>query len=115
MAAFTIAKMSPTFLAMAAVAAFLLHRIYWELTTGARRRRVIRENGCEPGYKYPHEGLGGKLLGLDTMGEMIQSAKQGRMHEASRLRNFQDGVKTIRVQSLREESTWHFHLPQSLH
>ena len=103
MAAFTIPEVSPAFLAVGAIAVFLLHRIYWELTTGANRRRIVRQNGCEPAFKYPHKGIGGKLLGLDVMGEMIKSAKQGRMQESSRLRNWKDGRKTIQVQNLRRE------------
>ncbi len=89
---------------IALVALFALHRISYELTTGARRRRMIRENGCEPVSQYPHKGLGGKLLGLDVIKDMIQSGKEGRMHEATRARNFSNGRKTVKVKVLRTRS-----------
>lgn len=67
---------------------------------------MIRENGCEPVYQYPHKGIGGKLLGLDVIKEMVKSGKEGRMHEATRLRNFSDGRKTLKVKVLRQRCTW---------
>jgi hypothetical protein len=104
MAAFSIANVSPTALALFAVVLLVVRRLFWEMTVGARRRRLIREHGCEPMYRYPHKGIGGKLLGLDTMKEVISSAKEGRMNEANRLRNWQDGRTNLRIQSLRKES-----------
>ncbi|KAK5308561.1 hypothetical protein LTR99_001537 [Exophiala xenobiotica] len=86
---------------IALVALFALNRIYYELTTGARRRRMIRENGCEPVCQYPHKGIGGKLLGLDVIRAMVQSVKEGRMHEATRARNFSNGRNTVKVKVLR--------------
>ncbi|KAK5458074.1 hypothetical protein LTS15_004153 [Exophiala xenobiotica] len=86
---------------IALVTLFALNRIYYELTTGARRRRMIRENGCEPVCQYPHKGIGGKLLGLDVIKAMVQSVKEGRMHEATRARNFSNGRNTVKVKVLR--------------
>ncbi|KAI1626903.1 cytochrome P450 [Exophiala viscosa] len=86
---------------VASVAVFALYKIYYELTTGARRRRMIRENGCQEVYAFPHKGIGGYLLGLDVIKEMIQSGKDGRMHEATRLRNFSNGRNTIRLKLMR--------------
>ncbi|KAK6373919.1 hypothetical protein LTS17_007889 [Exophiala oligosperma] len=102
MAVLSVPNISLPVLIIAFVALFALHRIYFELTTGARRRRMIRENGCEPVYQYPHKGIGGKLLGLDVIKEMVKSGKEGRMHEATRLRNFSDGRKTLKVKVLRQ-------------
>lgn len=95
----------PVPLAVGAVVALLvLHRLYYEMTTGARRRRMIRENGCEDVYVYPHRGIGGRLFGLDVIKEMVASGKEGRLHEASRLRNFSNGRKTLKFKILRQRS-----------
>ncbi len=97
---------SLSLLVTALVALFALHRIYYEMTTGRRRRRMIRDNGCEEVWSYPHKGIGGKLLGLDVIREMIKSGKEGRLHEANRLRNFSGGRKTLTVKILRNRSKW---------
>jgi len=102
MAVFPVPDVSPPVVIVALVALFALVRIYHEMTTGARRRRMIRENGCEPVYHYPHKGVGGKLLGLDVIKEMVNSVKEGRMHETTRLRNFSNGRKTLKVKILRQ-------------
>lgn len=66
----------------------IVKRIYWELTIGANRRRLIKENGCEPVKEYPHEGILGKLFGFDTMKQNIAAAKRGDFLETARKRNF---------------------------
>lgn len=81
---------------LALVAVYALHRLYYEMTTGARRRRLIRDNGCEDVYLYPHKGIMGKLYGVDVIREMVRSGKEGRMHEASRIRNWSNGRKTLK-------------------
>ncbi|OAL26002.1 hypothetical protein AYO20_10271 [Fonsecaea nubica] len=84
-------------LLIALVAVYALHRIYYELTTGARRRRMIRDNGCEEVVWYPHKGIMGKLYGVDVIKQMVQSGKEGRMNEATRLRNFSSGRNTLKL------------------
>ncbi|KAI9871651.1 MAG: hypothetical protein M1823_008384, partial [Watsoniomyces obsoletus] len=62
------------------------------------------EHGCEPVHKYSHEGFWGKLLGTDVILAMIASAKEGRMHEANRLRNWSNPkINTLQVRSLRQD------------
>ncbi|KAJ9611983.1 hypothetical protein H2200_003578 [Cladophialophora chaetospira] len=97
MAAFSVTQLPVPVVLVAFVTLFALHRVYFELTTGARRRRMIKESGCEPIVWYPHKGIMGNLLGADLIKDMIKSGKEGRMHEASRIRNFGDGKKSIRV------------------
>ena len=58
---------------------------------------MSRDNGCEEVVWYAHKGIMGKLYGLDLIKDMIKSGKEGRMHEASRMRNFGDGKKTVKV------------------
>lgn len=79
---------------------YLVNLIYFELTTGARRRRMIAEKGCEPPYKYPHKGLLGRWLGIDVLREFVRTGREGRMQEASRLRNFTNGIKTLQTRRL---------------
>lgn len=95
--AFSIPHIPIPVILLACVALFALQRIYYELTTGARRRRMIRDNGCREVYHYPHKGILGKLYGWDVVKEMVQSGKDGRMHEATRLRNFANGRYTVKL------------------
>ena len=82
----------------------VVRRLMWELTTGARRRRMIREHGCQPAYWYPHKGIQGKLLGLDVLNEALSQHKEGRFAEGARLRNFVNtGVRTLWQRMLRNE------------
>jgi len=87
----------------AAAVLLLISRIYWELTTGAQRRRLIKENGCKPVKRYPHKGLSGKLFGYDTMKQNFQAAKQGRFHEMARNRNFSHQQHTIQIRNLNRD------------
>lgn len=79
---------SPIFALVALLTFLAVKRIYYELTTGAQRRKMIRDNGCEPPFHYQHEGVLGKLFGADVIRKLMASAKQGRMHSQARLRNF---------------------------
>lgn len=97
MAAMSIPHLPVPVILIAIVAIYAVQRVWYELTTGARRRQMIKDNGCEEVVWYPHKGILGKLYGLDLIREMVKSGKEGRMHEASRLRNFANGRKTIRV------------------
>ncbi|KIV90973.1 hypothetical protein PV10_05571 [Exophiala mesophila] len=97
MAVLALSSIPLPFVGLCLVVAFALHRIYWELTTGATRRRMIRENGCKEPYDYPHKGILGKLLGLDVINELLKTSKEGRMLEASRERNFGKGHHTLRL------------------
>ena len=90
---------------LAPLALLFTHFLYTTIVTYTRRRNIIRENGCEPVPRYAHEGILGNLLGIDVIKAMIASAKEGRMHEENRIRNWADpNVNTLRVQSLRQET-----------
>lgn len=90
------------FLACFVVAAFALKRLYYELTTGSRRRAMIRENGCKPVVWYEHQGVLGKLFGVDIMKALLGSAKRGTLHQESRIRNF-TGRNTVMLRILRNK------------
>lgn len=88
----------------AAVAALLIvKRLYWEVTIGASRRRLIKENGCQPVKKYPHKGILGKLFGYDTIKLNYYAAKTGHAQEIGRARNFST-QNTIQIRSLNRDA-----------
>ena len=82
-----------------------IHLFYTGVVLYTNRRKLIRENGCEPIYKFPHKGVLGKLFGIDVIQAMIASGKKGNMHEASRLRNWSNPkINTLVVRSLRKDA-----------
>lgn len=68
------------------VVLFAIRRVYYELTTGAARRALIKEHGCEPVYHWPHRGILGKLLGLDIIRLQMKDDAVGRTFEGTRQR-----------------------------
>jgi hypothetical protein len=84
------------------IAGFVLKRLYYELTTGSRRRAMIREHGCKPVVFYEHRGIFGKLFGVDVMKALLGSAKRGTLHQESRIRNF-TGRNTVMFRILRSK------------
>jgi hypothetical protein len=86
------------------IAVYVLRRLFYEMTTGARRRQMIKDNGCEEVVWYPHKGIMGKLYGLDVIKEMVKSGKDGHMHEATRLRNFANGRNTVMIKFAKNTS-----------
>lgn len=85
-----------TILACFAVAALVVKRVYYELTTGRHRRAMIREHGCKPVQWYEHKGIMGRLIGLDVIMELLSSAKTGTLHQRGRERNFK-GRNTLKL------------------
>lgn len=90
-------------LLVAAIALLVLKRVHYELTTGARRRRMIKEHGCQPAWQYPHKGILGKVLGLDLIKETIKAGKEERPNQAARERFFLNGRTTVRFHLLRSQ------------
>lgn len=93
---------SPLRVLIALAGFFLLRRLYWELTVGSARRRMIRENGCQPVKVYPHKGILGKFFGYDTLSQNFRAAKASCFLETARLRNFSD-QKTLRMRVFRRD------------
>ena len=92
-------------LLLAVVALLILKRVYYELTTGARRRRMIKEYGCQPVWQYPHRGILGKTLGIDLIKDIIKAGKEERPNEAARERFFKSGHTTLQFRLLRSTCT----------
>jgi cytochrome P450 len=63
-----------------AVALFIVYRIllyvYWQLTTGAARRKIIREKGCKPLKRIPTKD---PFFGIDIL---YESAREIKKHSA---------------------------------
>lgn len=95
-----VTMLSPAYLVIAVVVLLALRRLYFELTTGAARRKMIRDHGCQPVWRYPHKGVLGNLLGLDMLQDIVASAKAGRMMERGRIRNFGSGHHTMQARVL---------------
>jgi len=100
MAVYSLARVSPTYVVVAVLALFIFRRLVFELTTGRRRRKIIREYGCQEPYRYPHQGILGKLFGWDTIKARMKNGKEGRLLESNRIRNFKNGIKTLKVRSI---------------
>lgn len=87
---------------VAIVAFFLVRRIYWEVTEGASQKRLAKESGCQPVYRWQHKGVLGYFFGYDVMKENFVAGKAGRFHENARLRNWQNH-KTIQVRNFNRD------------
>src|SRR5271163_3934697 len=63
--------------AASGVALFIVYRIlsyvYWQLTTGAARRKIIREKGCKPPKRNPAKD---PFFGIDILYELAREIKK---------------------------------------
>src|SRR5271155_451795 len=63
--------------AVSGVALFIVYRIlsyvYWQLTTGAARRKIIREKGCKPLKRIPAKD---PFFGIDILYELAREVKK---------------------------------------
>lgn len=55
---------------------YLLYYIYWEATTGSRRRAIIRKNGCRPINRYHTRD---PFYGVDLFCETLKSVKERKL------------------------------------
>jgi cytochrome P450 len=66
---------------------FLLYAVYyfhWQLTVGANRRRMIKENGCKPIKHHPGlNSLAERLFSTRVVRENIKSFKEHKLLEAA--------------------------------
>lgn len=60
-----------------------LYYLYYQLTVGASRRRIIRENGCQPPVKYPHVD---PIMGVDLFVANVKALRENRFLPAMRQR-----------------------------
>lgn len=85
------------------VVLFAIKSVHYELTTGAARRAIIKKHGCEPVYHWRHQGILGKLLGLDLIQQQMKDDKLGRTLEGIRQRLFAER-NTVQTTSMGSES-----------
>ncbi|PNS15064.1 hypothetical protein CAC42_2293 [Sphaceloma murrayae] len=79
------------------VALGLLYFVFWQLTTGRRRRQIIKERGCLPPVSYPAKD---PILGLDLFRRTITAFQERRGLDMI-YRRFEDkGVNTFLINSL---------------
>jgi cytochrome P450 len=75
-----ISRLSLSQAAVSGVALFIFYQIlsyvYWQLTTGATRRKIIREKGCEPVKRIPVKD---PFFGIDVL---YNSARHLKKHNA---------------------------------
>lgn len=66
---------------------FLLYAVYylhWQLTTGANRRRMIKENGCKPIKLHPGlNSFAERLIGTRVVRENMKSFKEHNLLETA--------------------------------
>ena len=62
---------------------YALYCVYWELSVGAARRRMIKANGCQPASKLPGND---PILGLDLYGTLTKAAASHTFLESSQAR-----------------------------
>jgi hypothetical protein len=90
-------------LLVAVIALVVLKRVHYELTTGARRRRMIKEHGCQPVWQYPHKGILGRTLGIDLIKDIVKAGKEERPNQATRERFYLNGRNTVKFHLLRSQ------------
>lgn len=61
---------------LGAAALYLAYIIYWEFTTGASRRKLIAEKGCEPPVKWPTKD---PILGYDFFTATKRALKEHKL------------------------------------
>ena len=91
----------PSISALVGAAGFyLLYYIYWELTVGASRRQMIRNNGCQPPFELPKPWWDRGHLGLQNAYKDSQISKENRLLSFGRSRFLGFGVNTFATWSL---------------
>ncbi|MCJ1415307.1 hypothetical protein MMC32_001639 [Xylographa parallela] len=80
----------------------ILYYVYWELTIGASRRRMIKEHGCKPVVKCPSSD---PILGLDVFFSNRTALKEHRQLAKTRERFTTLNVNTFQIKMLAQTIT----------
>lgn len=86
------ALFSLTRLAIALAVLILTRRIYWESTTGARRRALEKQHGCLPPKRTPTKD---PLLGIDFFLKNVKSIREHRILELWQNRLRDSNARTL--------------------
>ena len=91
---------SPVQAVVAALALYTIYCIYWQLTVGASRRRMIKENGCKPIRNFPElNSWADTIIGLKLLLEDAKAYKRHRLLEQTQGR-FERNSYTYRKRML---------------
>lgn len=86
----------------AAAIAYLFYYAYWQLTTGSRRRAMIREYGCLPVKKYPSKD---PFFGIDMFRATLKRFKERKILEGFVARFEFMNARTFTFKSLGKQIT----------
>ncbi|MCJ1250812.1 hypothetical protein MMC30_008040 [Trapelia coarctata] len=75
-------------------ALYIVYYTYWQLTTGARRRRMIKEHGCKPVNRLPSWD---PLFGLDIFLQTLGNLKNKNLLATTQSRFREMGVTTFQL------------------
>jgi hypothetical protein len=87
------ALLSLTTVAVALATLFFTHRIYWESTTGARRRALKKQHGCLPPKRLHSKE---PIFGIDIFLNNVKCLKEHRLLDAWQSRLRDNNVHTLR-------------------
>ncbi|KAF2185262.1 cytochrome P450 alkane hydroxylase [Zopfia rhizophila CBS 207.26] len=93
---------SLTKFALSLAALALAHRIYWEFTTGARRRALKKQKGCLPAKRWPSKD---PILSIDLFLQNYKSFKGNRLLEWWRCGLINHNTNTIEMRILTQTVT----------
>ncbi|KAL2047698.1 hypothetical protein N7G274_000740 [Stereocaulon virgatum] len=75
---------------------YTIYYIYWELTTGATRRAIIKEHGCKPIKSDPHyQYFPNNIFGYRSLIENLPAVKQHKFLELISSRHHRNGQATM--------------------
>lgn len=98
MVSLAVASLKQTILGL--IALYVVYYIYWQLTVGASRRRIIRENGCKPIKKNSeYNSWTEEIFGIKALLETVRSFRAHNLLETSRARFHRHG-NTIKINVL---------------
>ena len=81
---------------LASIFFYVIYRVHWEFTTGASRRALIKEHGCEPIKRNPdYNNFPNNVIGCRTLLENIAGIKQHKFLERIRNRYLRFGNNTM--------------------
>ena len=73
---------------------YLLYYIYWQLTIGASRRRLVKQHGCKPIKWMP---VTDRILGIDFLWSKRKIMKEHSALETTRKHFIELGTNTIQL------------------
>ena len=76
---------------------YILYCIYWEVTVGAGRRKIIREKGCQPIKSLPDWD---PIWGFGTFRETMKALKEHRLLELGYKRWKAIGANSFKINTL---------------